>query len=214
LFNIEEEPLKNDAKPVRTDVPRGEGKAMEWNSTVEFQRLYDSAFQLLLRVAFRITNSWEAAEDICQESFFRLYEKNMVFPNQEEAKYWLIRVVKNAALNYAKRKERERKAYQRAFREEHRQEETGEGLLVKKETSEEVKSALEKLPDNLRMVLILKEYAEMNYKEIGKTLGISEGNVKVRVFRARERLESLLAASLLADTLQANNDLQGGKNVS
>jgi len=215
LFNIEEEPLENDAKPVRTDIPRGEGKSMEWNSTVEFQRLYDSAFQLLLRVAFRITNSWEAAEDICQESFFRLYEKNMVFPNQEEAKYWLIRVVKNASLNYAKRKERERKAYQRAFREDHRQEETGEGLLVKKETSEEVKSALEKLPDNLRMVLILKEYAEMNYKEIGKTLGISEGNVKVRVFRARERLESLLAANLqadspFADTLQPNNDLQGG----
>jgi len=197
--------LENDSNPVRIDVPRSEGKAMEWNSTVEFQRLYDSAFNILLRVSYRITNSWEAAEDICQESFFRLYEKNMVFPNQDEAKYWLIRVVKNASLNYAKRKERERKAYQKAFREDHRQEETGEGLLVKKEAGEEVKSALEKLPDNLRMVLVLKEYADMNYKEIGKTLGISEGNVKVRVFRARERL---------AEIMQANNDLQGGKNVS
>ena len=197
--------MENDANPVRIDVPRGEGKPMEWNSSVEFQRLYDSAFNILLRVAYRITNSWEAAEDLCQESFFRLYEKNMVFPNQDEAKYWLIRVVKNASLNYAKRKERERKAYQKAFREDHRQEETGEGLLVKKEASEEVKSALEKLPDNLRMVLVLKEYADMNYKEIGKTLGISEGNVKVRVFRARERL---------AEIMQVNNDLQGGKNVS
>jgi RNA polymerase sigma-70 factor (ECF subfamily) len=56
----------------------------------------------------------------------------MVFPNPEEAKYWLIRVVKNAALNYAKRKERERRAYQKAFREDTRQAETGEGLLVKK----------------------------------------------------------------------------------
>jgi len=42
------------------------------------------------------------------------------------------------------------------------------------------------------MVLILKEYAELNYKEIGRTLGISEGNVKVRVFRARERLAGIL----------------------
>jgi len=197
--------LENDANPVGTDVPRDESKVMSWNSKVEFQRLYDSAFNILLRVAFRITYSWEAAEDICQESFFRLYERNMVFPSQDEAKYWLIRVVKNAALNYAKRKDRERKAYQKAFREDHRQEETGEGLLVKKETSEEVKNALEKLPENLRMVLILKEYAEMNYKDIGKTLGISEGNVKVRVFRARERLQALLAE---------NNNLQGGKNVS
>jgi RNA polymerase sigma-70 factor (ECF subfamily) len=163
-----------------------------WTTQAEFRHLYDTAFPILFRVALKITNNSEAAEDLCQESFFRLYEKNMVFPNPEEAKYWLIRVVKNAALNYAKRKERERKAYQRAFREDIRQEETGEGLLVKKETSEEIQKALDKLPDNLRMVLILKEYAEMNYKEIGKVLGISEGNVKVRVFRARERLAVLL----------------------
>jgi RNA polymerase sigma-70 factor (ECF subfamily) len=158
----------------------------------EFRRIYDSAFPVLFRVAYRVVNSEEAAEDLCQESFFRMYEKNMVFPNQEEAKYWLIRVVKNAALNYAKRKERERKAYQRAFREDTRQVETGEVQLVKKETRAEIQEALDKLPENMRMALIFKEYAEMNYKEIGRVLGISEGNVKVRVFRARERLAALL----------------------
>ena len=178
----------------------------------EFKRLYDSTFQVLFRVAFRVTNSAEAAEDLCQDSFFRLYERNMVFPNHEEAKYWLIRVVKNAALNYAKRKERERKAYQRSFKEDYRQVETGEGLLVKKETSEEVQQALEKLPENLRMVLILKEYADMNYKEIGKTLGISEGNVKVRVFRARERLAVLLASESLVNPVQEQS--RGETNVS
>ena len=54
------------------------------------------------------------------------------------------------------------------------------------------------LPEKLRVVLIFKEYGEMNYKEIGRVLGISEGNVKVRVFRAREQLAILL----------------GGRNVS
>ena len=196
MFKNIEDKLEDDAKA--SDIP-SESNSQGWSSTLEFRRVYDSAFPVLFRVAFRITGSTEAAEDLCQDSFFRLYEKNMVFPNPEEAKYWLIRVVKNAALNYAKRKERERKAYQRAFREDFRQQESGEGLLVKKETSEEIQKALEKLPENLRMVLILKEYAEMNYKEIGRVLGISEGNVKVRVFRARERLAALL---------------QGGTNVS
>ena len=158
----------------------------------EFRKLYDSAFPILYKVAYRIANSSEAAEDLCQDAFFRLHEKEMVFPSPEEATYWLIRVVKNAALNYAKRKQRERKAYQRAFREEVRQLETGEGLLVKKETKDEVLTALNQLPESLRMVLIFKEYAELNYKEIGRVLGISEGNVKVRVFRARERLAALL----------------------
>jgi len=167
----------------------------------EFRLLYNSAFPVLYKVACRITNSGEAAEDLCQEAFFRLHEKNMVFPNQEEAKYWLIRVVKNAALNYAKRKQRERKAYQRAFKENTRQEETGETRLLKKETREEVLEALEKLPETLRVVLILKEYSEMNYREIGRVLGINEGNVKVRVFRARERL-----AALLRETVSGTED--------
>jgi RNA polymerase sigma-70 factor (ECF subfamily) len=158
----------------------------------DFRKLYNTAFPILFRVAYRIAGSQEAAEDLCQEAFFRLYEKNMVFPNPEEAKYWLIRVVKNAALNYAKRKDRERKAYQRAFREDVRTIENGEGNLIKKETRKEIQEALNKLPGNLRIVLILKEYGEMNYKEIGRALGISEGNVKVRVFRARERLALIL----------------------
>ena len=167
----------------------------------EFRRIYETVFPILYRVAYRIANNEEAAEDLCQEAFFRLYEKNMVFPNPEEAKYWLIRVVKNAALNYAKRKENERKVYQKAFRETFRQEETGESLMVKQENIAEIQEALQKLPENLRVVLILKEYTEMNYKEIGKALNITEGNVKVRVFRARERLSGLL---------KLNSNLQGG----
>jgi RNA polymerase sigma-70 factor (ECF subfamily) len=159
----------------------------------EFRKMYDTVFPVLFRVAFRIAANEEAAEDLCQEAFFKLYEKNMVFPSVDDAKYWLIRVVKNASLNYAKRKDRERKIYQKAFREERRLDESGEDILIKKESRLEVRQALLELPENLRTVLILKEYAELNYKDIGKMLGISEGNVKVRVFRARERLSAILA---------------------
>jgi RNA polymerase sigma-70 factor (ECF subfamily) len=164
----------------------------ESESLAGFRELYDAVFPVLFRVVRRITNDEEAAEDICQDAFFRLYEKKMAFPSPDEAKYWLIRVATNASLNYAKRKDRERKAYQRAFREDQRQPETGEGALLKKESREEVQEALQKLPKNLRTVLILKEYGDLNYKKIGQILGISEGNVKVRVFRGRERLAGLL----------------------
>jgi len=157
-----------------------------------FRRLYTGVFPVLFRVACRITANEEAAEDVCQEAFFRYHEKGMIFSNPDEAKYWLIRVVKNSALNYAKRKERERRAYQRAFREDYRSEENGEENLLRKETRREVTEALEQLPENLRIVLVLKEYGDLNYKEIARVLGISEGNVKVRVFRARERLSALL----------------------
>lgn len=188
--------MQEDNSGIRqTSTPEPQAGTEGSLTAAAFRRLYETVFPILFRVCYRITGSEEAAEDLCQEAFFRLHEKNMVFPNPDEAKYWLIRVVKNAALNYAKRKERERKAYLRAFREDTRTPETGEGILIKKETRLEIEEALNKLPENLRMVLVLKEYGELNYKEIGRTLGISEGNVKVRVFRARERLAALLTAA-------------------
>jgi RNA polymerase sigma-70 factor (ECF subfamily) len=63
-----------------------------------------------------------------------------------------------------------------------------------RESAEEVHAALMKLPEKLRIVLILKEYEGMNYREIAKSLGITEGNVKVRAFRAREALLAQLKA--------------------
>ncbi|MFQ3547640.1 MAG: sigma-70 family RNA polymerase sigma factor, partial [Termitinemataceae bacterium] len=103
---------------------------MNQEALTAFRRLYENTFPVLFRVAYRIVGTEDAAEDLCQDAFFRLYERGMQFPNPEEAKYWLIRVVKNAALNYAKRKERERRAYQKAFREDHRKAETGESEYI------------------------------------------------------------------------------------
>ncbi len=55
-----------------------------------------------------------------------------------------------------------------------------------------MRELLAELPLNLRMPLVLKEYEGLTYREIGKILNISEGNVKVRVFRGREKLAQLL----------------------
>ena len=126
------------------------------------------------------------------DSYIKANEKEMIFPTMNDATYWLIRVVKNASLNYVKRKGREQRAYQKALYEDHRIQTSGETDLLKEESIKKTKEALAKLPENLREVLILREYADMNYKEIGKTLGITEGNVKVRVFRAREQLSKLI----------------------
>lgn len=148
--------------------------------------------QLLFKVAFRIVNDEEAAEDLVHDSFIKANEKGLVFPSIDDAKYWLIRVVKNASLNYAKRKVREAKAYHKALYEGRQQMESGETDLLKAEAVKSAREALDKLPPKLKEVLVLREYGEMNYKEIGKVLGITEGNVKVRVFRAREQLLKLI----------------------
>lgn len=158
----------------------------------DFKKIYLATMPVLFKIALRIAGNEEAAEDLCHDALIKMTEKDMQFPSPNDAKYWLIRVVKNASLNYAKRKGRERKAYERALREDRRIMDSGETILLKEDSILRVQNALEKLPENLRAVLQLKEYGEMNYKEIGRVLGITEGNVKVRVFRAREQLSRLI----------------------
>jgi RNA polymerase sigma-70 factor (ECF subfamily) len=170
---------------------------MIWGSREkDFDRIYEDVFSLLIRILVRMTGDAEAAQDICQEAFIKLHQRAEAFPSPEEAKFWLIRVAKNLALNYEKRKHRELKAYKKVFSKvEKRYAGSGEDEYFKKESSLRVQEALLLMPVKLREALVLKEYGDLPYKEIAAVLKISEGNVKVRVFRAREWLASFFQNS-------------------
>ena len=167
-------------------------RILDSGNPADFRQIYNETMILLLKISWRIVNDEDAAEDLVHDSYIKATEKRMVFPSMEDAKFWLIRVVKNASLNYAKRKTRERNAYSKALYEDKRQQTSGETDYLKKETRKITSEALSKLSKNLREVIILREYGDLNYKEIGKVLGITEGNVKIRMFRAREQLEKLI----------------------
>jgi RNA polymerase sigma-70 factor, ECF subfamily len=166
---------------------------MQWTSEADiFERVYHHVYPIIFRVVYRITGRDDVAEDLCQEAFIKYYERVDSFPDADQAKYWLIRVAKNLALNSAKRTGRERRAYERVLHEPQRPSQSGEDEVLRRESEEAVQIALRRLPEKMRTVLVLKEYGQLNYKEIGTILRITEGNVKVRVFRARERLLELL----------------------
>lgn len=183
MFSINKEILPSQVKT---------GKEIDCANSADFRKLYDATYDLLFKVSYRIVDDEEAAEDLVHDSYIKTNEKKLVFPSLDDAKYWLIRVVKNASLNYAKRKLREAKAYTKALYEGRQHMEGGETDYLKMETADKVKEALNQLPPKLKEVIVLREYGDLNYKEIGNILGITEGNVKVRVFRAREQLAKLI----------------------
>lgn len=158
----------------------------------EFKKVYDAVYPLLYRIAYRITGDSYVSEDLCQEAFIRYYRRVIPLPSVDQAKYWLIRVVKNLALNFEKRRGREKRAYDRYLYEPKPVVRSGETELLRNESAKLVQSALEKLPVKLRTVIVLREYGGLSYREIAKVVGISESNVKVRVFRAREQLKKHL----------------------
>jgi RNA polymerase sigma-70 factor (ECF subfamily) len=66
-------------------------------------------------------------------------------------------------------------------------------MVVRAETRTGVQRALDTLPFTLRAPVVFREYGGLSYREIASVMGITENNVKVRIFRARERLEKALA---------------------
>ncbi len=158
----------------------------------DFNTIYDALFPLLFRISYRITGDATAAEDLCQEAFVRYLQRAQPLPTPDQAKYWLIRVVRNLSYNYEKRKGRERRALDRLAHEPKRVVPSLENEALRSESSRLVREALNRVPFKLRTALVLREYAGMSYREIGRSLRISESNVKVRVFRARELLKKIL----------------------
>lgn len=158
-----------------------------------FRKVYDEVFPILMRVAYHVTYSADVAEDICQEAFIRFYDKDITFPSMEDAKFWLIRVTKNLAINQIKRKARETASIERikkapvltGYRD-------GAAELILNESQSAVRKAIAQLPEIYRTVIVLREFGDLDYKSIAKVLEISESNVKVRVHRARKELEVLL----------------------
>jgi RNA polymerase sigma factor (sigma-70 family) len=158
----------------------------------DFERVYNEVFPVLMRVAYHITGDIASAEDICQDAFIRYYNRLVPLPDIKQAKYWLIRVVKNLAYNVERRKGTEKRALETIDYESNESEQSVESEFMLKETRTAIRKALQKLPYTLRSVLVLREYGGLNYREIAKVLRITEGNVKVRVYRAREYLGELL----------------------
>ena len=158
-----------------------------------FNEIYRTLFPIIFRVAYRITGDQSLAEDLCHEAFIKYFERSKPLPDRSQTKYWLIRVVKNISLNHEKRKNRERIAYDKLKKISPTYSEPGDAQAIKKELKNAVQQAISMLPYQLRIVLVLKEYAGLSYREIGSVLGIQEGNVKVRVYRARERLAKIFA---------------------
>ena len=158
----------------------------------QFNEVYDSVFPVLIKIVFHIVGSMEVAEDICQEAFIRFYKSGTGFATDDEKRYWLIRVAKNLSFNFFKRRQREGRAVVKLEKESKTFDDGGIDTVFKNETEEIVKKALDSVPPKLRSVLILKEYGGLTYKEIAKILHISENNVKIRAFRARNFLEKMI----------------------
>jgi RNA polymerase sigma factor (sigma-70 family) len=142
-----------------------------------------------------LTRNHEDAEDVVQEAFLRAFSavENL---RGEDAKPWLLTIVRNTSLTWMKRN---RNAAATIGLEEQVEDpsepspDPEETLLISCDR-EQVRKALEQLPSDFREAIVLRELEGLSYKEIATTIGVPLGTVMSRLSRGREWLRRLLSS--------------------
>ena len=138
-------------------------------------------------VARAIVLSHEDAEDAVQEGFLRAYQALDRFDPGQPFGAWLNRIVANAALDMARRnKVRTAEELSDAMPSPFRDPAEGAELRAR------LKSALAKLPERARAVIVLHDVEGFTHAEIGEMLGIPGGTARSDLHHARQRLRGLL----------------------
>lgn len=156
------------------------------------EALFARHAQAILRFAGRMTGNQAEAEEICQEVFVRLIDRCEQFDGRGSVASWLLSIAANACRDHLRRGRRRSALPLLAAVEVEAAGPSAIAALVDEEGARIVRAALAGLSIEQREALILARYHELPYAEIGRTLGISEGAVKTRVFRAMEILKDRL----------------------
>lgn len=155
--------------------------------------LYERYAAALLRFTDRMLGSRADAEEVTQEVFVKMITRADQYDGRASVSSWLFAIGANACRDRLRRSRRGTVVPVEALEEAPSREESVDVHLVDAERRTAVRRALARLSEEQREALVLARYHGMPYAEIARVLGISEGAVKTRVFRAMETLKALFS---------------------
>ncbi|MGB9111550.1 MAG: RNA polymerase sigma factor [Acidimicrobiales bacterium] len=161
--------------------PDGDGELDRWMA-----KWYVPAY----RSACLVLGSASEAEEAVQEAFLRMWRFRAAMPSGDAARPWLFRVVMNSCYSHARKEQRAKRhrdggAHEADIVDPARR---PDDLAVADETAHAVREALERLPEQLRIPVVLRYYAGLSEKEIALAIHRRAGTVKSRLHDARRLL--------------------------
>ncbi len=159
----------------------------------------DEAFAELVRqtkgrvfgIAARFARNHHELDDICQNIFIRVYKNLSKFRGDAPFEHWISRIAVRTCYDALRkrRREPEKISMDHHFVDKDAENKTNRSV---EEAAELLRFAMAKLPAEDQFVITLLELEEKSVREIAGLTGWSEGNVKVRAFRARNSLKKIL----------------------
>ena len=150
---------------------------------METQALAETYRDRLFAAAFQVCGNAADAEDAAQEALLRYHISEKQFESEQHIRAWLLRVAINCAKNVS-----------RSFfrRNTVPLEDYMDSLEFDSGESREIFREVMNLPETYRLVIHLYYYEDYSVAEIGKILGLTESNVKLRLSRGRQKLKKAL----------------------
>jgi len=174
-------------------VQRGEKRAFDLLVT-KYQR---KIFRLLSRL---IRDPGEI-EDVAQEAFIKAYRALPNFRGESAFYTWLYRIAINTAKNHLVAQGRRAPTSTETEVEDAENFEDADGLrdvntpdavMMSRQVGEAVNRAIDRLPEDLRTAIVLREFEGLSYEEIAESMNCPIGTVRSRIFRAREAIANEL----------------------
>ncbi len=168
---------------------------LQKGSQSAFAELYQRYRQGAYTYCLRMLGDPEAASDIVQGTFLKLYQRSSQIREPERFRYWLLATVRHDCLTCLRQRNNDHNARDQLSRAD-----VSPDLDSKSYSTAELTrllaKAIEELPADLRETVILREYEDLTYQEIAEITGVKLGLVKFRLFTARKRLAQVLSPVL------------------
>ena len=170
--------------------------------STDFSSLGEKYQGKVYAMVFGMIRNREDARDITQETFVKAYRNLESFRLEASFYTWIYRIAMNLAIDWTRRAKRRATSEfddSVASRDadggiaEVHHEESPSRSLERKQLRRQIMDALEKLPEDQRQVILLRELEGLSYKEIAEVMDIPEGTVMSRLFYARKKLQKLLS---------------------
>jgi RNA polymerase sigma-70 factor (ECF subfamily) len=156
--------------------------------SASFRALFDRSRDKIYTIALRYSGDPEIAQDIAQETFLKLFAGIGAFRGDSRFDTWLYRLVVNACFDQKRKTRRLIPVIEAFFDALISPSESALDKIVRSEMSGQVRSAVENLPPDQRIVIVLRYSQALSYEDIAGVLQCSAGTVASRLNRAHKTL--------------------------
>ena len=171
-------------------------------SRSEFAKLIDAHSNQIYRLALKMLNNPQDAEDVLQNTFLKAFQNISNFEGRSKISTWLYRIATNEALMIIRKQRPEVNISEESNEEDNELNSPNqfidwcclpESEMVSSESRIELDNAIQRLSEALRIVFILRDIEGLSIQETSKVLNLTETAVKTRLLRARLNLREQLS---------------------